>query len=84
MEFVLSILGWAFVAVFVVCVIYTIAHTRGGEWVMEQYGAKLYLGQVIAKKLELQGVGSSDGSDGVTIVAPEPDETLPSGGAEGD
>jgi hypothetical protein len=48
--------------------------------------SKLYLDQVIAKKLELQGVGSSDGSDGVTIVAPEPGETLPSdgGGAEGD
>ena len=32
-------------------------------------------------RLELQDVGSSDG---VTIVAPEPGETLPSGGAEGD
>jgi len=37
---------------------------------------------VIAKKLELRRVGSSDGSDGVTIVAPDPGETLPSGGVE--
>jgi hypothetical protein len=37
---------------------------------------------VIAKKLELQGVGSSDGSGDVTIVAPEPGQTLSSGGAE--
>ncbi len=51
----------------------------------EQYGARLYLDQVIAKKLELQGVTPSDGSDAATIVAPEPGETLPSGGAaEGD
>ena len=49
----------------------------------EQYGAKLYFDQVIAKRLELRGVGALDGSDGVTIVAPEPGETLPSGGAKG-
>jgi hypothetical protein len=50
----------------------------------EQYGAKLYLDQVIAKKLVLQGVGSTDGSDGVTIVALEPGETLPSDGGGAD
>jgi len=49
----------------------------------EQYGAKLYFDQVIAKRLELRGVGALDGSDGVTIVAPEPGETMPSGGAKG-
>ena len=49
----------------------------------EQYGAKPYLDQVIAKKLELRGVGTLDGSDGVTIVAPEPGETMPLGGAKG-
>ena len=48
----------------------------------ERHGAKFHLDQMIAKKLELQGVGSSDGSDGVTIAAPDPGETLPSGGAE--
>ncbi len=50
--------------------------------VFEEHNNGLCLDQVIAKKLELQGVGSSDGSDGVTIVAPEPGEMLPSGGAE--
>ena len=60
-------------------------HLDAASKLFEQYGAKLYLDQVITKKLELQGAGSSDGSDGVTIVAPEPGETLPSGGgAEGD
>ena len=59
-------------------------HLDAASKLFEQFGAKLYLDQVIAKKLELQGVGSSDGSDGVTIVAPEPGETLPSGGTEGD
>ena len=50
--------------------------------VLEHHTPSLTLHQVIAKKLELQGVGSSDGSDGITNVATEPGETLPSGAVE--
>ncbi len=59
-------------------------HLDAASKLFEQYGAKRYLDQVIAKKLELQGVAPSDGSDATTIVAPEPGATMPSGGAEGD
>jgi hypothetical protein len=52
--------------------------------VFQRLGLGYYLNGVIELKLELQGVSSSDGSDAATIAAPDPGETLPSGGAEGD
>jgi len=45
-----------------------------------RHGAKLYLDQVIAKKLELQGVSPAHaGPDTATIVADTPalDDTIP-------
>ncbi|MEE8421253.1 MAG: hypothetical protein V3S31_00585, partial [Dehalococcoidia bacterium] len=66
-------------------------HLDAASKVFEQYGAKLYLDQVIAKKLELQGVSPSGGSGDdtvpagepeVTLKAPEPGDTLPSGGTD--
>ncbi len=55
-------------------------HLDAAMKLFEQYGAKLYLDQVIAKKLELQGVSPADAGPGAaTIVAETPalDDTIP-------
>jgi hypothetical protein len=59
-------------------------HLDAASKVFEEHNNDLYLDQVIAKKLELQGVAAADGSEDVTIVAANPGETLPTGGVEGD
>ncbi len=56
------------------------AHLDAAMKLFEQHGAKLYLDQVIARKLELQGVSPADAGPGAaTIVAETPalDDTIP-------
>ena len=57
-----------------------VQHLDAAMKLFEQYGAKLYLDQVIAKKLELPGASPADvGSGAAAIVADSPalDDTIP-------